>query len=310
MKRLSERKIVLIHRETRLDGLVRRHNTPEQARFYVESHGDDFDEYLSEDVVLKKSLAAVDSVLRKLGRVQLLEREFLPNFLFGPDDLVVVTGQDGLVANTLKYLDGQPLVAINPAPDLFDGQLLPFQVTEAEAVVAEIVMGHVNVQSVTMAEATLNDGQTLLAVNDFYLGPRLPTSIRYEIEYQGRTEAQSSSGVLVSTGLGSTGWLRSVLTGAAAVAGGKRNAKMRDQGLSWDAQELIYSVREPFPSAVTGTEMVFGRVKAGSSLKLTSRVAEGGVIFSDGVVADAIEFNSGAMVSISVSEKAGRLVVA
>lgn len=310
MKRLSERKIVLIHRETRLDGLVRRHNTTEQARFFVESHGDDFDEYLAEDACLKQSLAAVDATLRKLGRVQLLEREFLPNFLFGPDDVVVVAGQDGLVANTLKYLDGQPLVAINPAPELFDGQLLPFQVADAEAVVAQVVTGAVRTQRVTMAEAALNDGQTLLAVNDFYLGPRLPTSIRYELEFNGRREAQSSSGVLVSTGLGSTGWLRSVLTGAAAMTGGRQNAQIREQGLSWDAQELVYSVREPFPSGVTGTELVFGRVKAGASLKITSRVAEGGVIFSDGVVADAIEFNSGAMVSIAVAERAGRLVVA
>lgn len=33
-------------------------------------------------------------------------------------DIVVVIGQDGLVANTLKYLDGQPVIAINPDPAL------------------------------------------------------------------------------------------------------------------------------------------------------------------------------------------------
>lgn len=45
--------------------------------------------------------------LAKHGRLQRLDRGFLPNFLFPPDSLVVVVGQDGLVANTLKYLDGQ-----------------------------------------------------------------------------------------------------------------------------------------------------------------------------------------------------------
>ena len=38
----------------------------------------------------------------------------LDRFLFEPDDLVVIVGQDGLVANVSKYLDGQPVVGINP----------------------------------------------------------------------------------------------------------------------------------------------------------------------------------------------------
>ncbi|MFT7387173.1 MAG: hypothetical protein ACI8VC_000410 [Candidatus Endobugula sp.] len=33
----------------------------------------------------------------------MVERNLLPNFIFGPEDIVVVIGQDGLVANPLKY---------------------------------------------------------------------------------------------------------------------------------------------------------------------------------------------------------------
>ncbi|MFC6981056.1 sugar kinase [Microbulbifer taiwanensis] len=241
--------------------------------------------------------------------MQLLEREFLPNFLFGPQDIVVVAGQDGLVANTLKYLNGQPLLAVNPAPSLFDGQLLPFQVADTEEVVAAVLRNDIRCKSISMAEAMLNDGQRILAVNDIYIGPRLPVSARYEIAYAGRREVQSSSGVLVSTGLGSTGWLRSVLTGAASIAGGSLHQKIRDQGLAWDSDELVFSVREPFPSNVTGTDMVFGKIERQQSLTVTSRMAEGGVIFSDGIVADAIEFNSRMAVEIALAGRVGRLVV-
>lgn len=309
MQRLSDRKILLIHRETRLDGLVRRHNTQEQARFYITSRGDDFSEYQQEDQLLKQSLASLSESLQGLGRVQLLERDFLPNFLFGPDDLVVVMGQDGLVANTLKYLDGQAVIAFNPAPSLFDGQLLPFRISEAREVVTAVLREGVSYKSISMAEARLNDGQRLLAVNDVYIGPRLPTSARYELSLGERKEVQSSSGVLVSTGLGSTGWLRSVLTGAAAISGGHGYQAMRDKGLAWDSDELVFSVREPFPSATTGTSLVFGKIHRDASLTLTSRMAEGGVIFSDGIVSDAIEFNSGNSVEIGLSERVGRLLM-
>ncbi|MGM0563189.1 MAG: sugar kinase [Pseudomonadota bacterium] len=309
MKRLSERKIVLVHRETRLDGLVRRHNTREQARFYVESRGDHFEEYEQEDRLLKISLEAIATVLKGMGRVQLLEREFLPNFLFGPEDIIVVAGQDGLVANTLKYLNGQPLLAVNPAPSLFDGQLLPFQVGDVEEVISAVLRNDIQCKSVTMAEAKLNDGQRLLAVNDVYIGPRLPVSARYEIACGGKHEVQSSSGVLVSTGLGSTGWLRSVLTGASAIAGGRLHQEIREQGLAWDSDELVFSVREPFPSNVTSVDMAFGKIGKHEALTLTSRMAEGGVIFSDGIVADAIEFNSGVAVEIALAERVGRLVI-
>ncbi|MFZ5698674.1 MAG: sugar kinase [Pseudomonadota bacterium] len=306
MSRLTDRKIVLITRETRLDELVRRHNTREQAAFYVKSRGDDFSDFEQEDRVCKAAISKIESDLRTLGLVQRLDRNFLPNFLFGPEDVVVVAGQDGLVANTLKYLKGQPVVAVNPAPERFDGVLLPFKVADIRAVMAEVLRSSFKSRSITMAEATTNDGQRLLAVNDFFIGPRLPVSARYEIEIGGKHEVQSSSGIIVSTGLGSTGWMKSVVTGALAVAGQQGAAKL----LAWDAKELHFAVREPFPSRVTGTSLVYGAVTDSQTLVLTSRTAGGAVMFSDGVVGDAIEFNAGSRLEIRVSSTQGTLVAA
>jgi hypothetical protein len=305
MERLSERKIILIHRETRLDGLIRRHNTRDQAGFYIKSRGDNFADYLDEDRELKLALAEIESVLKIYGRVQLLERSFLPNFLFGPDDLVVVAGQDGLVANTLKYLKGQPLIAVNPAPQRFDGQLLPFKLADINTILNAVLHNRFSAKAVTMAQAELNDGQTLLAVNDLYIGPRLPISARYELQYNGQREVQSSSGVLVSTGLGSTGWLRSLVTGATAISNSPSHQQYE---MPWDSRDLCYCVREPFPSQTTGTTLVFGKIEPLQHFSLTSRMAEGGIIFSDGIVDDAIEFNSGTIANIAVAKFQGQLV--
>ncbi|KZX76084.1 hypothetical protein A3715_22200 [Oleiphilus sp. HI0009] len=155
-----------------------------------------------------------------------------------------------------------------------------------------------------MAKATLNDGQELLAVNDLFIGPRYQTSARYEIQVDGKREVQSSSGIIISTGLGSTGWLKSVVAGASGVIGGSREI---DASFAWDTNQLKFAVREPFPSQTTGTELVYGSVETESSMTVSSLMSGNGVIFSDGMVDDYLEFNSGAFLNIGVAAMIGNL---
>ena len=306
----SDRKIILVIRRTRLQELVSRYNTVEQARFQAEHLGMDFSDFLQEDALYQAAVAQVEEALKVHGRVQRLDRGFLPNFLFPPQCLVVVLGQDGLVANTLKYLDGQPVMAINPDPARWEGVLLPFVAQDVHGVIAEILRGQRRTRQVTMGRARLSDGQELLAVNDFFVGARSHVSARYEIALGDRSERQSSSGVIISTGLGSTGWLRSVLTGATAIAG-KSSAQaqaLRERGMDWAAEELVFSVREPYPSRSSQASLVFGQCSTGSPLRIRSLMPEGGVIFSDGIEADGLDFRSGLEAVIDLSPKQGLLL--
>src|SRR5499427_1539475 len=140
MNRLTDNKIVLVTRPTRLAELVARFNTVSQARFYIEHLGADFQEYLREDETYHHALVQAQAILGHLGRVQTVDRSFLPNFLFAPDDTIVTLGQDGLVANTLKYLDGQPVVGVNPDPARWDGKLLRFKVGDLSKIMLEVVL--------------------------------------------------------------------------------------------------------------------------------------------------------------------------
>lgn len=312
MRPVSERKLLLVWRRSRLDEVVARYNTQEQARFQLESMGRSFTDLLDEDRRYKAVLDGAEAELRALGRVQRLERGFLPNYLFGPDDVVVVIGQDGLVANTLKYLQGQPLVAINPDPSRIEGVLLPFTPADLAGVVRATVESKVGFQAVTMAEAVTSDGQRLLAVNDFFVGVRGHTSARYEIVWNEQREVQSSSGLIISTGLGSSGWMRSVLMGAEGIcrAAGLHLPEQSLLGQSrWDARELYFYVREPFPGRAKSVEIVFGKVEAGKPLSLFSDMAEKGMLFSDGMEDDCVAFTSGMGLRIGVAEQQGQLVV-
>jgi hypothetical protein len=189
-----------------------------------------------------------------------------------------------------------------------------------------------------MAQATLNTGETLHAVNDLFIGPRTHTSARYLIEHGGISETHSSSGVVVSTGLGSTGWFKSLLTGASALvqsldsnrahalqsdigpherprgripasSDGKQLPRVAEGGFAWDSSQLCFVVREPFPSLTTQAGLVFGRITARQPLVLTSQMPENGVIFSDGIEADFLEFRSGTVATVAIAERSGRLVV-
>lgn len=306
----SDRKVVLVTRHSRIEELITRFHTLDQARFYVEHLGADFSDYLAEHEKYLVARRAVESALTSCARVQLLDRGFLPTYLFAPDDIVVALGQDGLVANTMKYLEGQPLIGVNPDPARYDGVLLPFQPGDISKILPEVLADRRATKAVTIAKATLSDGQRLYGVNDLFIGPKSHTSARYELHVGPRFEIQSSSGIIVSTGLGSTAWIKSIMTGSLAVAQGLgAPAPPQPPGsMPWDAPYLRFAVREPFPSVATKTTLVFGATDSKTPMKILSLMPENGVIFSDGIERDFLTFNSGVEATISVSERVGRLI--
>jgi NAD kinase len=310
MEPASENKVVLVVRRTRLDELITRFNTEDQAKFYVEHLGSDFSDYKREDVAYKKAVSDAGKIISRQARIQILDRSFIPNFIFGKHDTIVALGQDGLVANVMKYLEGQALIGVNPDPKRWEGVLLPFIVPHLESILAETFAGKRTIREVTMAQAKLNNGQTLRAVNDLFIGPRTHTSARYRIRIGDLEENQSSSGIIVSTGLGSTGWLRSILAGAEGIssAASGKPPRSSDGSFDWSADYLRFSVREPWPSKNSGAGITFGKIVRSKPLALVSQMPENGVIFSDGIENDFLQFNSGTEAVVSLSKSKGLLV--
>lgn len=304
-------KIVVVTRKTRLEGLIERFNTKAQARFYIEHSGGDFDFYEREHATYYAAVAELRRGLQGLAKLQLIERGFLPNFLFAAEDLVVTIGIDGLVVNTAKYLDGQPLVAVNPDPSHIDGVLLPYAVPEAPTAVRQVLKGDFDVRPISMAQASLNDGQKLLAFNDLFIGRHDHVSAHYRICVNGSQEQHSSSGIIVSTGAGATGWLSSLFNmanGMMAHFGGETEQHLGRPDLSWEMERLIFVVREPFVSKTSAADIVCGSITPELPLILESTMPEGGVIFSDGVSADYLAFNAGAIATISLARQKTNLV--
>jgi hypothetical protein len=276
--------------------------------------GASFTEYEAAHDTYQAALRALRTALPAGVRSQVVERGFLPTLTFGERDLVVALGPDGLVVNTAKYLVGQPLLAFNPDPVRVDGILVPFAVQQAASTLQRALRAELPQRRVSMAQVTLNDGQELYAVNDLFVGQRTHVSARYALRWGTAAEQQSSSGIIVSTGAGSTGWRRSILTGASqlmeAYSGDESVRRAREQyRFDWEADYLEFSVREPFVSRVSSAELVCGRIAAGDPLVITSQMPQNGVIFSDGVESDYLEFNSGAIARVGLAARKLHLVV-
>ena len=272
-------------------------------------HEADFDEYSREDTVYQRTIEQLQRNLDFGLPIKLLDRSLVPNYDFWTSRVVVVVGQDGLVANTAKYVGDLPIVAVNPDPQRIDGILLPFGVEQARSAVGRVLDGKHQVQSVTLAEATLNGGQRMLAFNDFFIGSRTHVSARYLLECNGQREPQSSSGVLVSTGTGSTGWMSSVFNMASGVGHVFGGENVRGLRLDRGDRRLIWAVREPFISKASRAELVAGLLREGDRIEIESLMPESGVIFSDGIESDFLPFNSGTIASIGASQQTAKLVI-
>ncbi|MCX4546333.1 hypothetical protein [Streptomyces sp. NBC_01565] len=291
---------VLVHRTTEYEELLARHGTHGQAAFFLSSRGRSIDEVVRRHEFTRQALREVAAAVPLTWRSSRVERADLDRFLFAPEDVVVVVGQDGLVANTAKYLRGQPVVGIDTDPGRNPGVLVRHRWADAAALLRAATAAGGRAEELTMVEAVADDTQRLLALNEIYLGSPGHQTARYRLGSDGEKgpgEAQASSGVLVGTGTGATGWLRSLWLERGSSAGLPAPCERR----------LLWFVREAWPSPATGTTRVAGELERGQGLQLTVE-SDRMVVFGDGMEGDALELTWGQSVRLGIAGTSLHLV--
>jgi len=291
-------RVVLVHRRTEYTELLARHATRGQAEFFLKSRGRSIGEVKDRHDLLEASLAAVTGAIPDDARRARVERTDLDRYVFAPEDIIVVVGQDGLVANVAKYLTGQPVIGIDPEPGRNAGVLVAHSPVEASGIIAATIAGRAPVHVRAMVQASLDDGQKLVALNELYLGDEGHQSSRYVLTVpDGSSERQSSSGVIISTGTGSTGWASSIAN---------------DRGLlqtlpTPEGSSLGWYIREAWPSRATGRTLTAGVLGHAELLKFVVE-SDSLVVFGDGIETDYLPVSWGQRVSIGVSDRTLALV--
>jgi hypothetical protein len=300
------RRAVVVHRRTELDDLLDRHGTRGQAEFFLRSRGRSLGEVQARHDALAAARDAVVAALPAGWARTDVERADLSRFLVAPEDVVVVVGQDGLVANVAKYLHGQPVLGVDPEPGVNAGVLVRHSVAAATALLrglggdvpadARDPVAVLPVDALTMVGADLDDGQHLTALNEVFVGHPSHQSARYTLRCAAGEERQSSSGVLVATGTGATGWWASL----AHDRGGRAAPGRTEHRLGW-------FVREAWPSPATGASLTEGVVEDGADVALTVS-SDRLVVFGDGVEDDRLVASWGQTVTVRTADAPLRLV--
>ncbi len=301
--RASIPRVVVVSRPTEYEELLRRHGTRAQAAFFLGERRSTLDEIEARHEAQVRALTSVAADIPTRWRRSRVPRAELSRFVFEPGDIVVALGQDGLVANVAKYLDGQTVIGVDPLPGRNAGALVRFRAEAAGAAIAAAAEGRAHIEARTMVEARLDDGQRLVALNEIYLGHRTHQSSRYRVALGGREERQSSSGLIVASGTGATGWSLSIARAVGATS------------LLPTPTEpvLAYFVREAWPSPATGTSLVSGRLGMDADarvLEVTSEMGVDGVLFGDGIEDDRVSFGWGVRVTVGVAPRTLRLACA
>ncbi len=334
-------KAIIVKSKTRFEQLSEQYNTSEQAHFMMKQQRANIEvqaDFLNEES--KRSLKdnrekrkwdkgsgefsdfeddhkqyylileAIQNIAAKHLKIKIVESSFLPSFIFSENDIIIVIGQDGLVANTAKYTNQLPIIAINPDPTRFDGVLLPFTVQTFERAFLQVIQNRYKYQMATMADVLMNDGQRLLAFNDFFVGTVSHTSARYLLTFDGETETHSSSGIIISTGAGATGWLSSLFNmanGMNRIFG--TGQVCQNPAITRDNDSLVFVVREPFLSKTSQITINAGIITPQKELVIESLMPKTGIIFSDGLESDKLKFNTGSIAKIGVAKEKAKLVL-
>ncbi|MEV0154179.1 hypothetical protein AB0H57_10625 [Micromonospora sp. NPDC050686] len=289
-------RVVVVSRRSELDELLARHGTRAAAAWYLRERGRDLAEAVDRHDALQAALTTVGAAVPADWRRGAVDRADLPRFLFGPEDVVVAVGPDGLVANVAKYLDRQPVIGVDPEPGRNAGVLVRFTAGQLAGLLPAVAAGTAATRARTMVRAALDDGQELVGLNEVYVGHAAHQSARYQLTVpvagRARRERHSSSGVVVGSGTGATGWCASI---ARDRPGAPRPPAPEEAALCW-------YVREAWPSPVTGVSLTAGRLDQAGRLEIVAE-SDGLVAFADGLEADRLCLAWGQRLTVDVSPR-------
>lgn len=201
-------------------------------------------------------------------------------------DLVITFGGDGTFIKAADLIDNSLIIGINSNPQKSEGALTSIDINEIDKLNL-INLGNYDIIKKYRAKIKLN-GKLIdeHPLNDIYVGTVSQFHCsRYKIKFKSYEEEHRSSGVIISTGTGSSAWFCS--------AGGEK--------FNHDDEKLGFIVREPyFGKRIFLPKLLKGYIEKEDKIIIESMRDYGGII----AISDAVyDFNKGDIVEIQLSDK-------
>lgn len=200
-------------------------------------------------------------------------------------ELVITIGGDGAFIRAANFIKNQLILGINSEPEYSEGALKSLMENELE-ILKDILAGKFRLIKRERAEVKRNGIKIPHLAMEVYVGSfsQFHTS-RYVLKFKNQEEEQRSSGVLITTGSGSTAWYKS--------SGGLP--------FSFSEKKLKFIVREPyFGERLFKPKILHGEILQGEKIEFKSTRYKGGVVALDANITQ--DFNTGDVVEIYLSD--------
>jgi len=231
-----------------------------------------------------KHLETVEKVRNLIPNSSVVKASELNESYFSDLDLIITIGGDGTFIRAAHFIKEAFILGINSEPENSEGALKSLKENEIEKL-KEILNGKYSILERDRMQISI-DGKSISypILNEVYFGAehQFHTS-RYVLEFNGEKEEQRSSGVLISTGSGSTAWYKS--------AGGTP--------FQADSKKLKFLVREPYSGKIFKPKIMHGEIHENQKIKIISKKHAEQIFAIDSNLIFPFNFNSIAEVSIS-----------
>jgi len=151
---------------------------------------------------------------------KLIEKDFSPVYAWRNNlskshlkdiDIVIAIGGDGTVLSASHFLIDKPLLAVNSSPETSEGALTTILIDDLDKKLKEIKENAFKEEKLERIEILINNKPLdVLALNEVFIANDKAHLIsRYKLKFNDGEEEQRSSGLIFSTGTGSTAWFKS-----------------------------------------------------------------------------------------------------
>lgn len=173
-------------------------------------------------------------------------------------EIIIAIGGDGTVLSASHFVKDKPLLAVNSSPGKSVGALTTISLNELPKKLEQL-KEKIETENLERMEIVINDKSLEpLALNDIFIGNERPYHpSKYEISFNNKKEKQLSSGLIFSTGTGSSAWFKS--------AGGKP--------FSPQSRFIKMIVREPYRSKLSNPSMLNCEIKEGEEIEISPIVS-------------------------------------
>ena len=208
-------------------------------------------------------------------------------------DLIIVVGGDGTFLKTTRHVfDDTPVLPVSSDTKYNEAFYSKATPQDFAKKFEKLINGKSTTVKLPRLEAKIN-GKTAkaLAVNEVFVGSAHPyQTSRYVLKVKRKEEFQKSSGVLITTRSGRTGW---------AMSAAKKRLNVPKNGLG-------YVVREPYSGRLTKPKLLQGVLTPQNKIKIKSSMHRGIVVIDSS--SKELKFTDGSKLEVTISKKTLTLV--